>query len=122
MALFQNAVIKKHLYAQNKEKINEKWITYSSFFLDVERQERIRSLKEEQYQRGFLDDLFVKVLGYTLEPDANFNLSTEYKNVKDSKKALDLKTQIDATDKAIDKMVYELYGLSEEENKIVENS
>jgi len=33
-----------------------------------------------------------------------------------------IKTQIDATDKAIDKMVYELYGLTEEEIQIVENS
>ena len=31
-----------------------------------------------------------------------------------------LQRQIDATDAAIDKMVYELYGLTEEEIKIVE--
>jgi len=35
-------------------------------------------------------------------------------------KAQTLKTEIDKTDKEIDKMVYELYGLSEEEIKIVE--
>jgi hypothetical protein len=40
----------------------------------------------------------------------------------ESKKALDLKSQIDETDKAIDKMVYELYGLSEDEIEIVEKS
>lgn len=39
-----------------------------------------------------------------------------------SKKPHNLKAQIDATDKAIDKMVYELYGLSEEEISIDENS
>jgi type II restriction/modification system DNA methylase subunit YeeA len=33
-----------------------------------------------------------------------------------------LKQEIDKTDKEIDKMVYELYGLSEEEIKIVEQS
>jgi hypothetical protein len=33
-----------------------------------------------------------------------------------------LKQQIETTDKEIDTMVYELYGLSEEEIKIVENS
>jgi hypothetical protein len=38
------------------------------------------------------------------------------------KQALDLKTQIDQTDKEIDRMVYELYGLTEEEIQIVENS
>jgi len=32
-----------------------------------------------------------------------------------------LKQEIDKTDKAIDKMVYELYGLSEEEIAIVES-
>ena len=33
-----------------------------------------------------------------------------------------LQNQISATDKEIDQMVYELYGLTEEEIKIVENS
>lgn len=38
------------------------------------------------------------------------------------KKALELKSQIDQTDKEIDRMVYKLYGLTEEEIQIVENS
>jgi hypothetical protein len=38
----------------------------------------------------------------------------------DSKIALDLKSQINITDQEIDKMVYELYGLSDDEIKIVE--
>ncbi|MDP3313716.1 Eco57I restriction-modification methylase domain-containing protein [Lutibacter sp.] len=42
--------------------------------------------------------------------------------LQESKKALELKTNIDKTDKEIDAMVYELYGLTEEEIKIVENS
>ena len=33
-----------------------------------------------------------------------------------------LEKQIESTDKAIDKLVYELYGLSEEEIRIVEGS
>ena len=33
-----------------------------------------------------------------------------------------LKTQIETTDKQIDKMVYELYGLTDEEIKIVEGN
>lgn len=40
----------------------------------------------------------------------------------EAKIVLTLKTEIDRTDKAIDTMVYELYGLSEEEIKIVEKS
>ncbi|HHV86636.1 MAG TPA: hypothetical protein GXX42_12620 [Petrimonas sp.] len=34
-------------------------------------QENILSSKEEQFQEGFLRELFVKILGYTLNPDAN---------------------------------------------------
>jgi len=41
---------------------------------------------------------------------------------QESKKPLDLKSQIDKTDKEIDKMVYELYGLGKEEIKIIEQS
>jgi hypothetical protein len=35
-------------------------------------------------------------------------------------KVLELKTQIDQTDREIDRMVYALYGLTEEEIAIVE--
>jgi len=34
-----------------------------------------------------LEDIFVKVLGYTLNPAEDFNLTTEFKNRSDSKKA-----------------------------------
>ena len=37
-------------------------------------------------------------------------------------KATELKIEIEKTDKEIDQMVYELYGLTEEEIKIVEES
>ena len=35
---------------------------------------------------------------------------------------LSIKTEIENTDKEIDKMVYELYGLSEDEVKVVEGN
>ena len=38
------------------------------------------------------------------------------------KRALELKSRIDQTDKEIDRMVYELYGLTQEEIQIVENN
>lgn len=41
---------------------------------------------------------------------------------ENKQKALELKAQIDQTDKEIDAMVYELYGLTEEEIRIVEGS
>ncbi|MCF6307524.1 MAG: BREX-1 system adenine-specific DNA-methyltransferase PglX [Flavobacteriaceae bacterium] len=87
MPLFQNTVVVKHLKSQHKEDISLKWEAYKTHFLNPEIQENIRNSKEEQYQGEFLIDLFVKVLGYTKNPNPDFNLTTEYKNVKDSKKA-----------------------------------
>jgi type I restriction-modification system DNA methylase subunit len=90
MPLFQKSVISKYLKAQNREHIVSKWKSYSDHFLSPKVQEDIRNLKEEQYQGEFLEDLFVKILGYTKpasSSETKFNLTTEYKNVKDSKKA-----------------------------------
>lgn len=90
MPLFQKSVISKYLKAQNKEHLNSKWKSYSDHFLNPRVQEEIKGLKEEQYQGEFLEDLFVKILGYTKpasSSETKFNLTTEYKNVKDSKKA-----------------------------------
>ncbi|MDL0089740.1 hypothetical protein [Campylobacter gastrosuis] len=47
----------------------------------------IKTLKEEEYQDGFLRKIFVECLGYTLKPDPNFNLTREEKNATDGKKA-----------------------------------
>lgn len=90
MSLFQKTVITKYLKSQNKESISLKWDSYKSHFLNLKVQEEIKSLKEEQYQGEFLEDLFVKILGYTKPASSSetpYNLTTEYKNVKDSKKA-----------------------------------
>ncbi|MFA5296742.1 MAG: N-6 DNA methylase [Lutibacter sp.] len=87
MPLFQSSVIKKHLQSQNKELLTEKWIAFQQHFHNSTIQENIRNSKEEQYQGGFIIDLFVNILGYTKNPTPNFNITTEYKNVKDSKKA-----------------------------------
>jgi type I restriction-modification system DNA methylase subunit len=87
MPLFQNSVLNKHLKSQHPEELKEKWVLFKTYFHNSTIQENIRNSKEEQFQEGFLRELFVKVLGYTLNPEPNFNLTTEYKNVKDSKKA-----------------------------------
>lgn len=87
MALFQKSILKKYIAMIDEKVISEKWEMYQKHFLDYNIQENIRNSKEEQYQEGFLRDLFVNILGYTLNPTANFNLTTEYKNIKDSKKA-----------------------------------
>ncbi len=87
MPLFQNSVISIYLKGQDKTLIASRWHDYKSHFLNATIQENIRNSKEEQYQGEFLIDLFVTILGYTKNPQPNFNLTTEYKNVKDSKKA-----------------------------------
>lgn len=84
---FQNSVIKKYLAGLNTEQVTAAWEQYKAYFLNREIQDNIRSSKEEQFQEGFLRELFVKVLGYTLNPSPNFNLITEQKNENDAKKA-----------------------------------
>ena len=84
---FQNSVIKKYLAALDNERVAKAWEDYKAYFLNKEIQENIRSSKEEQFQEGFLRELFVKVFGYTLNPSPNFNLITEQKNETDAKKA-----------------------------------
>jgi hypothetical protein len=87
MPLFQQSVIKKHLESFDKKHIEERWQLFRGIFHSAEKQQNIRNSKEEQYQEGFLRDLFVTVLGYTINPEVNFNLLTEQKNVNNSKKA-----------------------------------
>ena len=81
MSLFQKTVIEKYLKTQNSEILNQKWTVFTEHFHDPIRQENIRNSKEEQYQGEFLIDLFVNIFGYTKNPNPNFNLTTEYKNI-----------------------------------------
>ncbi len=66
----------------------------------------------------FIKELAKKKVKLSLSQEAEW----EDFFIQESKKALELKATIDATDKAIDAMVYELYGLSEEEIAIVESN
>jgi hypothetical protein len=66
----------------------------------------------------FIKELAKKKVKLSLSQEAEW----EDYFMQESKKVLDLKSQIDTTDKAIDKMVYELYELTEEEIEIVEKS
>jgi len=87
MGLFQKSVEKKYLNELDSSLIDEKFEEFKAYFHNPEIQENIRNSKEEQFQEGFLRELFVKILGYTLNPQPNFNLTTELKNIDDSKKA-----------------------------------
>ena len=66
----------------------------------------------------FVKELAKKKIKLTLSEEAEW----EDYFLQEQQKAVAIKNDIVATDKAIDKMVYELYGLSEEEIKIVEES
>lgn len=85
--LFQKNILRKYLATLPAEQIDAAWSTFQSYFLNADIQQNILQSKEEQFQEGFLRELFVKVLGYTLNPSPNFNLITEQKNETNSKKA-----------------------------------
>jgi len=87
MALFQRAVLKKYLAQLNDQEIDEAWEKFAGHFHDPEIRENIRNSKEEEYQAGFLRDLFVNVLGYTMSPASGYNLKLEQRDEKGSKKA-----------------------------------
>jgi hypothetical protein len=86
MALFQNSVLKKYQSTQDQNRIDEAFLLFQRYFGNPLIRENIRNAKEEQFQEGFLRELFVKILGYTINPEPDFNLTTELKNIKDSKK------------------------------------
>ena len=69
--MFQSTIIKKYISSQNKDTLLSKWDLFREFFHNKGNQIRIRELKEEQFQEGFLIELFVKIFGYVFP--------TEYK-------------------------------------------
>ena len=87
MPLFQQSVQKKFIKDLDKAKVETAYQKLIAHFGNIDVQENIRKAKEEQYQEGFLRELFVDVLGYVLNPQPNYNLITEQKNEKDNKKA-----------------------------------
>jgi len=87
MSLFQTTVVKKYLNDLSPELIDKKYKVFNEYFGNPEIQENIRNLKEEEFQEGFIRELFVTILDYTLKPNANFNIELEKKNIDDSKKA-----------------------------------
>lgn len=84
---FQENILKRYLSTLSQEEVSIAWNKYKTYFLDLQIQENIRNSKEEQFQEGFLRELFVNILGYTLNPSPNYNLITEQKNESNAKKA-----------------------------------
>lgn len=115
MSLFQRAVIANYASATDKQKLDALYTRYCTHFAAPEKQRNIRAAKEEQYQEGFLRELFVDVMGYTINPDPGWNLTTELKNERDSKKA-DGAVLVDATPR----MVIELKSVATKDLRTVE--
>ncbi|MDR0609393.1 MAG: N-6 DNA methylase [Planctomycetaceae bacterium] len=84
--MLQHIVLQKYIDL-NTDKIHLAFERYVLFFHNMERQAYLRQCKEEQFQEGFLRELFVNVLGYKLFPDSDYNLITEKKNETNSQKA-----------------------------------
>ena len=87
MALFQTSVLKTYLTQQDSNVVERAYKKYTKYFHNLTIQENIKNSKEEQYQAKFLDELFVNVLDYTLNPKPDFNITTEFKNQKGAGKA-----------------------------------
>ncbi len=68
--------------------------------------------------KDFLSEIIKVKKTLTITEEAQW---LEYFHIQ-KQKALDIKSKIDATDKEIDQVVYKLYDLTEEENKIVEGA
>lgn len=87
MSIFQKSVINKYLKTLDIEKVNIAREQFDEFYGDKLRLYNIMQLKEENYQEGFLREVFVDVLGYTINPNTNYNLTTEFKNQVGARKA-----------------------------------
>ena len=86
MSIFQKSVINKHLKNLDQNQVEKAHQKFKENY-SPSKIEKIKKLTEEEYQDGFLRDLFVDVFGYTLKPDDDYNLAREFKNQGDGKKA-----------------------------------
>ncbi len=84
--MFQNSVFYQHINNIDKDLLKQKFQEFKTNYQDPSKIEQIKSSKEEQYQEGFLRDIFVNILGYTINPEPNFNLITEKRNESSDKK------------------------------------
>lgn len=87
MALFQSAVLNNYLNSIDDTQVEDAWSRFTEHFHNPEIQDNIRNSKEEEYQDGFLSDLFVNVLGYTKYPAPGYNLKVEQRDEKGSRKS-----------------------------------
>jgi len=86
MALFQEAIVKKHLKDLDPLALDIAYNEYLKVY-STEKIKNIRIAKEEQYQEGFIKDIFGSVLGYSVYPESPYNIETEKKNEGNARKA-----------------------------------
>jgi tRNA1(Val) A37 N6-methylase TrmN6 len=86
MALFQEAIIRKHLLTLDAHLLDSAYNEYKRVY-SPEKIKNIRVAKEEQYQEGFIKEIFGSVLGYSVYPESPFNIETEKKNETNARKA-----------------------------------
>jgi hypothetical protein len=97
---------------------------FTSYFSKQYKIEKLSGKLEKWHELAFTD--FIKELNKAIKAVGGVQLTKkdefEWMDLfeENKKKALELKAEIDKTDKEIDQMVYALYGLTEEEIKIVE--
>jgi len=87
MALFQHSIIKKYLSELDQALLDAAWERFQKHFHNSVIQRNILQAKEEEYQEGFVRDLFVNVLGYTLKPQPDYNFVLEQKSTTDATKS-----------------------------------
>ena len=110
----------------NYNNFNKLRLSFSSFLSSKYSFSSISNRLENWQELTFSD--FIKEINKLIKISGGIQLTKkdefEWFDIFEEKKlkAQDLKAQINKTEAEIDQMVYELYGLSEEEIKIVENS
>lgn len=86
MSLFQESIIRKHIGYLDQELVDQAYLRFKKVY-SANKISNIKIANEEQYQEGFIKDIFGEVLGYSVFPDQPFNIQTEKKNEANSKKA-----------------------------------
>jgi hypothetical protein len=106
MPLFQHSIINRYLAGLSKPALDEAPTLISS---------KMQHWYEKSY-RDFVKELQKEKVKLTLAQEGEW----EPYFLAEAAKAQELKRAIDATDREIDRMVYEQYGLTEEEIAVVE--
>lgn len=78
--MFQKSIIEKYLSKLDANLLHEKYEKYCANYKNESKIANIRAVKEEQYQEGFIRDVFCSVLNYTIKPEPDYNILTELKN------------------------------------------